>query len=118
MELKIMNPTLLSWAALGFAIICEVTGTTFLQRSEHFTKLVPSLVTAGFYAVSFYMLAQALRTIPLGVAYAIWGGVGIVLTATISVVIFKQSLDWIAITGIGIIVFGVVVINVFSNFGH
>lgn len=113
-----MNPTVLSWAALGVAIVCEVIGTAFLQRSEHFTKLVPSVITVGFYVVSFYMLAQALRTLPLGVAYAIWGGVGIVLTATVSVVIFKQSLDWIALLGIGIIVVGVVVINGFSNFGH
>ncbi|WP_413062089.1 DMT family transporter [Sphingomonas carotinifaciens] len=110
-----MNPTLMSWAALGVAIVCEVTGTTFLQRSEHITKLLPTLLSAGFYAVSFYMLAQALRTLPLGVAYAIWGGVGIILTATVGMVVFKQRLDWIAFAGIGLIVSGVVVINAFSK---
>jgi len=112
-----MNPMMVSWAALGGAIVCEVTGTTFLARSEHITKLGPSLASAAFYAASFYLLAQALRHLPLGVAYAIWGGAGIILTAIISVVIFKQRLDWIAMAGIGLIVAGVVVVNAFSKSG-
>lgn len=111
-----MNP-MLSWVALAGAIVCEVTGTTFLNRSEHFTKLAPSITTAFFYVMSFYLLAQALRTVPLGIAYAIWGGAGIVLTAIISVVIFKQRLDGIALFGIGMIVAGVVVVNAFSRSG-
>lgn len=111
----ILNPVLASSAALAVAIVCELVGTTFLQRSEYITKLWPTLISAGFYTVSFYMLAQALRTLPLGVAYAIWGGVGIVLTATVGVLVFKQRLDWIGIVGIGLIVTGVVVINAFSK---
>ncbi len=112
-----MNPMMVSWAALGGAIVCEVTGTTFLARSEHITKLGPTLASAAFYAASFYLLAQALRHLPLGIAYAIWGGAGIILTAIISVVIFKQRLDWTAMAGIGMIVAGVVVVNAFSKSG-
>jgi len=109
-----MNP-LMSWAALSVAIVCELAGTTFLQRSDHITKLAPTLISAGFYAVSFYMLAQALRTLPLGVAYAIWGGVGIVFTAAIGVIMFKQRLEWIGMVGIAMIVGGGVLINAFSK---
>lgn len=111
-----MNP-MLSWVALAGAIVCEVTGTTFLNKSEHFTKLGPSITTAIFYVASFYLLAQALRSVPLGIAYAIWGGVGIVLTAIVSVMIFKQRLDGIALFGIALIVAGVVVVNAFSRSG-
>ena len=112
-----MNPMMMSWAALGGAIVCEVIGTTFLARSEHITKLVPTLASAAFYAASFYLLAQALRHLPLGIANAIWGGVGIILTAVVSVVVFKQRLDWIAVAGIGLIVAGVIVVNAFSKSG-
>ncbi|EJL27312.1 cation/cationic drug transporter [Caulobacter sp. AP07] len=110
-----MNTTLLSWAALGGAILCEVAGTTFLGKSEHITKLWPTLASALFYTSSFFLLAQALRSVPLGVAYAVWGGLGIVLTAIISVVVFKQRLDPTALFGIGLIVAGVVVVNGFSK---
>jgi small multidrug resistance pump len=114
-----MNQNLLSWAALGGAIACEVVGTTFLTKSEQFSKLTPTLISLGFYGVSFYLLAQALKTLPIGVAYAIWGGLGIVLTAIVSIVVFKQRLDWIAMVGIGFIVVGVVIVNGFSKFsGH
>jgi small multidrug resistance pump len=109
-----MNPAILSWAALGGAIVCEVVGTAFLNKSAQFSKLTPTLISLVFYGASFYLLAQALRTLPVGVAYAIWGGVGIVLTAIVGTVFFHQRLDWIAILGIGFIVVGVVIINVFS----
>ena len=110
-----MNPNLLSWAALGGAIACEVAGTAFLNKSEQFSKLAPTLISLGLYGVSFYLLAQALRTLPIGVAYAIWGGLGIVLTAIVSIVVFKQRLDWIAMVGIGFIVVGVIIVNGFSK---
>jgi small multidrug resistance pump len=110
-----MNPVMIAYASLGAAIACEVAGTAFLQKSEQFSRLVPSLATAFFYVLSFFFLAQALKSVPLGVAYAIWGGLGIVLTAIISIVIFKQSLDVPAIVGVVMIVGGVVVINVFSG---
>ena len=110
-----MNPNLFSWAALAGAIACEVVGTTFLAKSEQFSKLTPTLISLGLYSVSFYFLAQALKTLPIGVAYAIWAGHGIVLTAIVSIVVFKQRLDWIAMVGIGFIVVGVVIVNGFSK---
>lgn len=110
-----MNPLMISYAALMGAIVCEVIATTFLQKSEQFSRLVPTLIMAAFYAASFFLLSQALKSLPLGVAYAIWGGLGIVLTAIISVVVFKHSLDVPAIAGICMIVGGVVVVNMFSQ---
>ncbi len=111
----IMNPAFFAYGALAIAIVCEVIGTSFLMKSEQFTKLVPTLFMALFYAGSFFFLSQALKMLPLGVAYAIWGGLGIVLTALIGVFVFRQTLDPAAIIGIGMIVGGVVVVNVFSN---
>ncbi|RYG89089.1 MAG: multidrug efflux SMR transporter [Alphaproteobacteria bacterium] len=112
-----MNPAVYAYAALAIAIIFEVVGTSFLQKSEQFSKLAPTLVMAVSYAGSFFFLAQALKLVPLGVAYAIWGGLGIVLTAIVGVVVFKQTLDTAAMVGIAMIVGGVVVVNVFSNSG-
>lgn len=110
-----MSPLLVSYGALALAIVCEVIGTAFLQKSVQFTKLVPTLLMAAFYAGSFFFLSQALKSVPLGIAYAIWGGLGIVLTALVSVFVFRQRLDMAAMIGIGMIVAGVFVINVFSN---
>lgn len=110
-----MNPILIGYGFLALAIIFEVLGTTFLVKSEQFTRLVPTLLTAVLYVFSFYFLTQTLRTIPLGVAYAIWGGVGIVLTAIVGFVIFKQTIDTPAVIGIAMIISGVVIINVFSQ---
>jgi small multidrug resistance pump len=100
---------------LALAIILEVIGSSFMKSSNGFSKLIPSTVTIVAYIACFFFLSQALKSIPLGVAYAIWGGLGIVLTAVISVVIFKQSLDLPAIIGIILIVSGVMVMNFFSN---
>lgn len=100
---------------LGLAIVLEVIGSSFLKKSEGFTKLVPSIITIVALASCFYVLSHALKYIPLGVAYAIWAGVGIILTAAVAVIIFKQSLDIAAIIGMFLIVAGVVVINVFSK---
>ncbi len=114
-----MNPILLGYGFLFLAIIFEVTGTTFLMKSEQFTKLTPTLLTAVLYICSFYFLTLTLKTIPLGIAYAIWGGVGIVLVALIGVVLFKQSIDIPAALGIALIISGVLVINIFSKIvGH
>jgi small multidrug resistance pump len=110
-----MNPTLISYCALATAIVLEVIGTSFLQKSEQFTKLVPTLLMAACYATSFFLLSQALRTVPLGVAYAIWSGLGIVLVALVSVVVFRQALDLAALVGISMILGGVVVVNAFSG---
>lgn len=104
---------------LSAAIVCEVAGSAFLQKSAGFTKIGPTAAMAVFYMFSFYCLSQALRVIPLGIAYAIWGGLGIVLTAVVSVTIFRHMIDMPAYIGIAMIVGGVVVLNVFSqSTGH
>ena len=100
---------------LTIAILAEVIATSFMKQSEGFTKLVPSLVTAGGYIVAFYFLSLTLRTLPTGIAYAIWSGVGIVLITIIAWVLFKQRLDPPALVGMGLILAGVLVINVFSK---
>lgn len=107
--------SLLSYTALALAIVLEVAGTAFLGKSEHFTRLTPTLISAALYACSFYLLAQALRSLPLGIAYASWGGLGIILTTAIGMIVFKQKPDAAAIAGIALIVVGVVVINGFSK---
>jgi len=100
---------------LTIAIVAEVIATSALKASEAFTKPVPLLITAIGYAVAFYFLALTLRTIPVGIAYAIWSGLGIVLISLVGVLWFRQSLDLPALAGLGLIVAGVIVINVFSN---
>ena len=114
-----MNAIYIAYGLLALAIISEVTGSTFLVKSEGFTRLGPSLLVVIFYIISFYLLSQVIKTIPLGIAYAIWGGVGIVLTAFIGFLIFRQSLDIPAVIGIIMIVGGVIVMNVSSkSVGH
>lgn len=103
---------------LGLAIVFEVIGSSFMKASDGFTKWIPSTIVVIAYLVCFYFLSLALKTIPLGIAYAIWGGLGIVLTAAVSVFIFKQKLDLPAIIGIVLIVSGVVVMNFFSKTAH
>ena len=114
-----MNPVFMAYALLALAIVSEVTGSTFLVKSEDFTKLVPSILVFIFYVISFYLLSHVLKTIPLGIAYAIWSGIGIILTACIGFFIFRQSLDLPAVIGIVMIMGGVIVMNVFSkSVGH
>ncbi|HCL64429.1 MAG TPA: QacE family quaternary ammonium compound efflux SMR transporter [Rhizobium sp.] len=110
-----MNPVVLAYGSLAGAIVCEVAGTALLQHSAQFTKAGPTAAMVGLYIVSFYLLSQALKGVPLGVAYAMWGGLGIILTAIISVTVFKQTLDLAALIGIGMIVAGVIVMNTFSS---
>ena len=110
-----MNSVMFSYGLLACAIISEVIGSTFLVKSEGFSKLIPSLVVVVLFSLAFYLLSQVIKVIPLGIAYAIWAGVGIVLTALIGYFIFRQSLDIPAMLGIALIVAGVVVINLFSN---
>jgi len=100
---------------LAIAILAEVIGTSALKASNGFTVLLPSLVVMTGYSVSFYFLSLALRAIPVGVAYAIWSGVGIVLISAIAWVVYRQTLDLAAIVGIGLIIAGVVVIQLFSS---
>ncbi len=107
-----------AYAYLAVAIVSEVIATTALKASDGFTQFWPSVVTVIGYAIAFYCLALTLRVIPTGVAYAIWSGVGIVLISVVGWLAFKQSLDLPAILGMGLIVAGVVVINVFSSTVH
>lgn len=100
---------------LALAIVLEVLGSSFMKASDGFSKLLPTTITIIAYIACFFFFSQALKSIPLGIAYAIWGGLGIVLTALISVIIFKQSLDLAAIIGIILIVAGVFVMNFFSK---
>ena len=110
-----MTPLQAAYGWLALAISAEVAATAALQKTEQFTKFVPTLAVGVLYASSFYFLSQALRGMPLGVAYAIWAGLGVVLTALISVVAFRQTLDPPAMVGIGMIVCGVAVINLLSQ---
>ncbi len=105
----------MSWLYLAIAITAEVIATTALKASESFTRLYPSLITVAGYAVAFYFLTLTLRVIPIGVAYAVWSGVGIVAISLIGYFMYKQILDTPALVGIGLIVGGVVVLNVFSK---
>lgn len=104
-----------SYLFLFLAIICEITGTTFLKKSDGFTKLYPSLISLLGIALAFYFLSIAIRTLPIGTAYAIWSGVGIVFITLIGVMVYKQTPDAAAIAGMVLIVAGVIVINLFSK---
>ena len=103
------------WVFLSIAIVSEVMATSAMKASFGFTKPVPSVITAGCFAVSLYFLSLTLKALPVGIAYAIWAGAGIVLISIIGLVVFKQSLDAAAIVGIALIVSGVAVINTLST---
>lgn len=100
---------------LLLAIVFETIATSSLKASEQFTKLVPSLITIIGYIAAFYLLSLTLRSIPVGIAYAIWSGIGIVLVTLVGIVMFKQVPDLPAVIGLLLIIAGVVVINVFSK---
>mgnify|MGYP006080888271 FL=1 len=97
------------------AVIFETIGTTALQASQQFTKLGPSIIVVIAYAAAFYLLALTLKTMPVGIMYAIWSGSGIVLIAVIGWVVFRQTLDWPAVLGMALILVGIVIIQVFSK---
>lgn len=107
----------MAWLYLVFAILSEVVGTTALKYSDGFTRIGPSAVTLVAYALSFVLLAQVLRVIPVGVAYAIWSGAGVALITLIGWTALGQKLDAVAMGGIGLIVAGVIVLNVWSGHG-
>ncbi len=100
---------------LGAAILAEVTATSALKSADGFTRLWPSLIVVAGYALSFFFLSLTLRSIPIGVVYAIWSGAGIVLIATVGWLLFKQTLDAPALIGMGMIIAGVAVINLLSK---
>ncbi|MDC8104367.1 SMR family transporter [Chryseobacterium sp. B21-037] len=106
-----------SYLFLILAIVFEIIATTFLKKSEEFSKLIPSIVTIAGYSAAFYFLSLTLRHVPIGITYAIWSGVGIICITIIGMVAFKQVPDLPAIIGIALIVIGVIVINLFSKMG-
>ena len=105
----------MKWVYLLLAIVSEVVATSALKSSESFSRLWPSVLTVVGYGVAFYLLSLTLRELPVGIAYAIWSGVGIVLVSLAAVVLFGQQLDLPALIGMGLIVAGVIVINVCSK---
>jgi len=110
-----MNPVLATYGLLTIAIAFEVVGTSFLKQSNQFTNPVPTILTLLCYGAAFYFLSITLKTLPVGIAYAIWSGLGIVLISIVGFVVFGQKLDLAAVIGLGLIIAGVVVVNVFSN---
>ncbi len=105
----------MAYIYLAIAIVTEVAATSALKASEEFTKLIPSLIVIVGYGVAFYLLTLVLRTIPVGITYAVWAGFGIVLVALVGAILYKQIPDIPAVIGMGLIVAGVVIINVFSK---
>lgn len=102
---------------LMIAILGEVAGTYFLRMSAGFSKLQPTIFTLVLYGICFYFLSLSLKQIPLNIAYATWSGIGLILTTVISVMIFKEAINFASIIGIGFILIGVIVLNVFGP-GH
>ncbi|OKP18675.1 SMR family transporter [Serratia liquefaciens] len=100
---------------LTIAIVAEVIATTMLKASEGFTRLWPSLVVVVGYGVAFWGLSMVVKTMPLGIVYAIWSGMGIVLVSIAAVFVYQQKLDWPAVLGMGLIIAGVLVINLLSK---
>ncbi|MBC2717203.1 MAG: multidrug efflux SMR transporter [Desulfobacteraceae bacterium] len=105
----------MTYLYLAIAIVAEVAATSALKASVEFTKLLPSLIVVVGYGVAFYFMTLVLRTIPIGITYAVWAGLGIVLVAIVGALLYKQMPDIPALIGMGLIVAGVVVIHVFSK---
>ena len=104
-----------AWLLLGLAVVAEVIGTSALKASEGFTRLGPSAVVVLGYAVAFYCLSLVLKTLPVGITYAVWSGLGIVLITVVAFVLYGQKIDLPGLIGMGLIMAGVVVLNVFSK---
>jgi len=100
---------------LAIAIVAEVIATSALKASAEFSKLLPSIIVVVGYCIAFYFLTLVLRTIPVGISYAIWSGLGIVLITLVGIVVYKEIPDVPALIGMGLIIAGVIVINLFSK---
>lgn len=105
----------MGYVYLAIAIVAEVIATNAIKLSEEFTRVGPSIIVVVGYGVAFYFLSLVLKTIPVGVAYAIWAGMGIVLVTIVAAFMFKQIPDLPAVIGISLIILGVAVIHVFSK---
>jgi small multidrug resistance pump len=104
-----------TYLLLFVAIVAEVVATSALKASENFTRLVPSAMVVAGYGVAFTCLSMTLKTLPLGVAYAIWSGVGTALVAMVGLLVYRQQLDLPAVAGIALIIAGTIVLNLFSK---
>lgn len=104
-----------TYLLLFVAIVAEVVATSALKASENFTRLIPSLLVVAGYGVAFTCLSMTLKTLPLGVAYAIWSGIGTALVAVLGWLVYRQQLDLPAIAGISLIIIGTIVLNLFSK---
>jgi len=105
----------MAYLYLTLAILTETIATSTLKASQEFTKLVPSIVVLLGYGISFYFMTLVLRSVPIGITYAVWSGVGIVLIAAVGAIFYKEIPDLPAIIGMGLIVVGVIVIHLFSK---
>ncbi len=105
----------MSFLYLAIAIGAEVIATSALKASEGFSVLWPSVITIIGYAIALFFLSLTLKTIPMGIAYAIWSGAGIILISTVGLIVYKQQLDLAALIGLSFMIIGIVVINVFSK---
>ncbi|RXZ44388.1 DMT family transporter [Crenobacter cavernae] len=103
------------YLSLAVAIVAEVIATSALKASDGFTRLVPSVIVATGYGIAFWMLSLVLKTVPVGVAYALWSGLGIVLVSLVAMAVYGQKPDLAAIAGIALIISGVVVLQLFSK---
>ncbi|WP_046874886.1 DMT family transporter [Vibrio diabolicus] len=105
--------------ALSIAIVCEVIATSYIPKTEQFTKMMPSTAVLIGYGIAFFLLSVTVKTMPVGVVYAIWSGAGIVLVATVGYFVYGQRLDLPALVGIGFILTGVMIVNLLSKtVGH
>ena len=104
-----------AYVLLAVAIVAEVVATSALRASEGFSRLVPSVIVVIGYGISFYLLSLTLKSLPVGIVYAVWSGAGIVLITLVAALLFKQIPDLPAVLGIGLIVAGVIVLHVFSK---
>ena len=102
-------------ALLAIAIVAEVVATSAMRASEGFSRLVPSAVVVIGYGIAFYLLSLTLKSIPVGIVYAVWAGAGIVLITLVALVLYRQVPDVPAIIGLGLIIAGVAVLNIFSK---
>jgi small multidrug resistance pump len=108
----------MNYLYLAGGIIAEVIGTSALKASDGLSRLWPSLIVVAGYGVAFYCLSITLRTIPVGIAYAIWSGAGVVLIAMIGWIFYRQALDPPAVVGIALIIAGVLIVNLLSKTVH
>lgn len=105
--------------ALSIAIVCEVIATSSIPKTEQFTKLMPSTVVIIGYGIAFFLLSVTVKSMPVGIVYAIWSGAGIVLVAAVGCFLYGQKLDLAALVGIGFILTGVMIVNLLSKtVGH